>query len=450
MWTRRDVAGMLIGMAAPVARGVGADGTDARRPGRTHELAALQRFAEQTHPRGREAAADADWRARWDAAADAAHDGEYVVRVRRALAWFRDGHTTVLPFEFTGGVPAPLAGGAFGVELPLRIRAFHDGAYVVAASPAATSLLGGAVESIGGRGVADLMRAVADTWPGNAAWAHRWAGSVLESPAQLSALGVKFAADGTVEIVAQRDGVAVRQRVARSAPGAPLQASPRVPAAYETWRPGASNFVHVLGDGCAYVAIDEMDDVEGKTFEAFTREVFAVLDAPGTRRLVLDLRRNGGGNNYFGEALRKRIGRAPLDRPGGLYVLIGPRTFSAAQNLATRLERETFARFVGEPTGGAPNHYGDARPFVGAATGITAIVSSLPWFDSYPQDARPWIAPDVPVPETFADWRDGRDRALDYARADTTSAPADELDRERIFFFRRASQAREWRPFWRA
>ncbi|MBK6490948.1 MAG: hypothetical protein IPF97_04295 [Sphingomonadales bacterium] len=51
-------------------------------------------------------------------------------------------------------------------------------------------------------------------------------------------------------------------------------------------------------------------------------------------------------------------------RWGGLYLLIGPQTFSAAQNLANRLERETLAIFVGTPTGGAPNHYGDATLFV--------------------------------------------------------------------------------------
>ena len=35
--------------------------------GRRGEVETLRRFAEATHPRGREAAADADWRARWDA-----------------------------------------------------------------------------------------------------------------------------------------------------------------------------------------------------------------------------------------------------------------------------------------------------------------------------------------------------------------------------------------------
>jgi hypothetical protein len=50
---------------------------------------------------------------------------------------------------------------------------------------------------------------------------------------------------------------------------------------------------------------------------------------------------------------------------------------------------------------------------------------------------------------TFADWRAGRDAALDLALSHETNAPADELTRERVFFFGRPSQEAEWRPFWR-
>jgi hypothetical protein len=122
------------------------------------------------------------------------------------------------------------------------------------------------------------------------------------------------------------------------------------------------------------------------------------MDDPAPQRVVIDLRRNGGGNNFLLEALRKRIERSRFNRPGSLYVMISPRTFSAAQNAANRLERETFALFVGEPSGRAQNHFGDAQTTVGAATGITTHISTLPWFDSYPPDKRVWIMPDLPSP----------------------------------------------------
>ena len=161
---------------------------------------------------------------------------------------------------------------------------------------------------------------------------------------------------------------------------------------------------------------------------------------------MIDLRRNGGGNNFLGEGLRKFFERSRFNRPGGLYVLIGPQTFSAAQNLANRLERETYAVFVGEPTGGEPNHYGDAA--IHRGDGYVAAVSTIPWFDSYPMDKRRWIMPDLLVPAVFEDWRAGRDPALDAALAHRTEAKANDLSEGRTFVYGRASQKAEWKPFW--
>ncbi|MEQ1819735.1 MAG: hypothetical protein ABL871_14115 [Terricaulis sp.] len=125
------------------------------------------------------------------------------------------------------------------------------------------------------------------------------------------------------------------------------------------------------------------------------------------------------------------------------------RTFSAAQNATNRLERETFALFVGEPSGGAPNHYGDGQVNAGATTGLTSLISTLPWFDSYPQDGRVWVMLDLPSPQLFADWRDGSDPALQIALTHVSNAPADEWNADNTFYFMRPSQGADWRPFWR-
>jgi hypothetical protein len=222
----------------------------------------------------------------------------------------------------------------------------------------------------------------------------------------------------------------------------------RTPTPRENWarEAGAGNYVRVEGRAI-YISCDAMDDLDA--FVAFTRACFAALDTEGADRVILDLRRNGGGNNYLPEPLRKRLLRSRFNHPGGLYVMTSPMTFSAAQNPTSRLERDSFAIFVGEPTGGAPNHYGDARQLRGEATGIVSMVSTIPWFDSYPQDQRSWIMPDLPSPAMFADFVAGVDPALNLAMAHTTDAQADEIDEARVFYFARESQNAEWRPFWR-
>lgn len=449
--TRRDLAGLTaLGIVATSAIEAQAQVT-----GRRAEVAALRLRAETLHPRGRDAAANAEWRARWDglaADADQLGDGAYFIRTREALGWFKDGHTTILPFEFTGGVPAPMAHGPFALSLPVGVRVFHDGAYVTSAKNEGAPLLGARLTRIGSMDVNALMRAWATNWPGNDAWAHRWAGTMF-SPAFLEAFGAVRDAGAPIRV----EGMLGHRRVhttlrPRTDGGADLQPLRRTKAQVELWSDAAGqaasgNFVERVGEAI-YVSCDDLG-VGIQPFGVFTHSCFEAMEDASARRLIIDLRRNGGGNNFLFEALRKRVERSRFNYPGALYVMISPLTFSAAQNTANRLERETFALFVGEPSGGAPNHYGDGQVSVGASTGLTSLISTLPWFDSYPQDERVWIMPDLPSPHLFADWRDGRDPALQIALTHTSDAPANEWDEANTFYFRRPSQAAEWRPFWR-
>lgn len=448
--TRRDLAGLAaLATAAAVA-----SPARAQSVGRRAEVEALRLKAETTHPRAREAAADADWRERWHrlaADADALSDGAYFHRTRQALGWFKDGHTTVLPFEFVGGVPAAMASGPFGLSLPIGVRVFHDGAYVVSARDEGAALLGAKLARVGAMDVTPLVKAWATDWPGNDAWAHRWAGSLFE-PAFLQALGAAGDPAAALTVEGMQGQKAVRATLRPKRGGGALQPLQRTKTQAELWSEEAGsaaggNFVRQAGEAL-YISCDDLSP-GAEAFGKFTRACFEAMEQTQAKRLVVDLRRNGGGNNFNFEALRRRIARSRFNRPGGLYVMTSTRTFSAAQNAATRLERETFALFVGEPTGGAPNHYGDAGPHQGAASGLTAIVSTLPWFDSYPMDKRDWIMPDLPSPQLFADWRDGRDPALDIAMTHAGDAPADDWSPARMFFYARPSQKTEWRPFWR-
>jgi C-terminal processing protease CtpA/Prc len=137
------------------------------------------------------------------------------------------------------------------------------------------------------------------------------------------------------------------------------------------------------------------------------------VDSLGSRRLILDLRGNGGGNSYLNQPLVHALIRHPsLDRPRGLFVIVDRGTFSAAVSLSADLERETHAVFVGEPTGGAPNSPGDPTSVRLPASGLVARVSTVFWQGSDPRDPRAFIAPDVPAMPTWADWLAYRDPAL--------------------------------------
>jgi hypothetical protein len=439
MITRRDFSLLLSGSLAAPAALAAAPVPALRRA----EARRLQRYAETTHPRGWEAAKDPAWRSGWDRLAAEADDlptEAWVMGLMARLAWFRDGHTTIYPFMVKLRV--------FDLNLPITVSPFFDGLYATAAKAEGAALLGGRIVRIDGVAVEQVLRAFAAAWPANnAAGAYHHAGLALK-PAVLrgARLAGLAAASAPVTMEAEVDGSVVKVVLTpRPDGGDGLMALSRKRWPVESWRPGdQANFVRADGK-VLVIAFDRLSDKRDSIL-AFVRDAFAAMEAPGIERVVLDLRRNEGGSNFMGEGLRRHLERSRFNRPGGLYVLTGGKTFSAAQNLTTRLERETWAVFVGEPSGGAPNHYGDAMPF--QADGFPAYVSTLPWFDSDPLDKRIWTMPDVLVPLRFADWAAGRDAAMEAALAHIDNRTLDDLSEARTMYFDRPSQKTEWKPFW--
>ena len=103
-------------------------------------------------------------------------------------------------------------------------------------------------------------------------------------------------------------------------------------------------------------------------------------------------------------------------------MIIGRGTFSGAQTLVTRLEATTSAILVGEPTGGSPNHFGDAVTLQLPRSGLTLTVSSVYHGDAAPGDVRRRsIAPHIPTPLSSADYFSGRDPAVAAILSDERS-----------------------------
>ena len=106
---------------------------------------------------------------------------------------------------------------------------------------------------------------------------------------------------------------------------------------------------------------------------------------PKVRRVVLDLRQNGGGDNTSYGALLAALRSRTVNRPGKLVVLTSRVTFSAAGNFAADIDHSTRARFVGEPTGGSPNNYGDAQEIQLPTLGVS-VFTPTQWVEAVPGD----------------------------------------------------------------
>jgi hypothetical protein len=138
---------------------------------------------------------------------------------------------------------------------------------------------------------------------------------------------------------------------------------------------------------------------------------------------VIDIRWNDGGNTFLEMPFLHRLIGSRLDRRGSLFVIIGRRTFSAAQNFATLIDRHTEAIFVGEPTGSSPTFVGETVEFELPYSHVQANVSDLLWQSSWPMDYRTWLPPTLYTPPTFATYRMNRDPAMEAILACTEHLP---------------------------
>ncbi|MDJ0749547.1 MAG: S41 family peptidase [Woeseiaceae bacterium] len=414
---------------------------------RADEVAEIEKNIYATHPEGRRLAEEEMLRAAAQDLAEIADQlslAEYFMRLHQLFAIVGDGHTAVLSI---GHESEP-----FQLRNPIRVQLFADGMYVTEARDEALPLLGGRVTSINDVPINEILEAYLSQAQGdNPAFAMRWSPFLFAFPGWLNGLGVvEGPYESPIKVAVFREPqtqVAVHLQP-RTGANTGRTSVERVRMQVEVMADaaGTQNYVEVMGQGrILYIAIDRMMDLDLLSFDAFSEIVFEAMRDPDLDRLVIDLRRNGGGNNMLPERLRRSLIKSRFNRKGGIVVLIGPRTFSAAMNFATRMERDSYALFVGEPTGGRPNHFGDAKIFTGSATGIQYIVSSLRWQDSAPFDKRIWILPDVPAAQTYADFIAGRDPGLEIALKIQPEEIPDDLAEAAPW--NRNSQTAGWRFF---
>jgi len=384
-------------------------------------------------------------RAAWDSAAADLDRRLPTLRYDQAVAGFSrligmlgEGHSRLDQVQLTNHAHptlAPLPGPGFDTSYPIDFDVFADGLWIKGATAPHTDLLGAHVIQIDGRPVADAVAALAPFIPADNEMWRLWVLPIfLRSPGYLSAAGL---ADnpaaplrltftdargirGEASIAAERADSSARWLVADIGARAPLPLTRSLP--------GPQSFAD-LGDSLRtiFVRIREIANGPGETFAQFVARTFAHADSIGCRRMILDLRGNGGGNNYLNQPLVHAIIRRPqLDRTGGLFVIVDRGTFSAAVSLSADLERETHAIFVGEPTGGAPNSPGDPAHVTLPASGLIVRISTVLWDGSDPRDPREFIVPDLPAMPSFADWIAHCDPALEAI--DAWRAPASETD----------------------
>jgi hypothetical protein len=345
--------------------------------------------------------------ARLSSAVPKASNDALAVGVMRLMTRLGDGHTSAsAPFQLRSQR-----------GLPIQVLAFDDGWFVTAVTAGDESLLWARVDSVDGRAIASVARGLESVCSrDNSEYVLSAAPRLIRYPQILKELGLARQPDGMVLSVTDRKGQVRRVRLEtrqgphtwiREPEGAKLASWMRERFEYH-WlevRP-EQRLLFVAYNGCA--------DEDSQTVEQFAARVREAADRPDVDRMVIDLRWNGGGNNFLNQPLLEAIIQARrLNRPSRLFAIAGRHTFSAAMCLAAELDRYTHARFVGEPTGSSPNFIGETNFVTLPYSGVLVSISNLYWQNTRPVDERIWIAPRIPVPFRFADAIAGRDAAVE-------------------------------------
>jgi hypothetical protein len=359
---------------------------------------------------------------------DSVTRGELWVALAPIVAGFGDGHTN-LQAPTNEAVNAAVRG---DLVLPLVFAMDEVGRLIVARSETPDSVVtpGAVVLSVNGHPADSLLGAFSAQMSG-----ERLAYRHLQVAAGFSGLLWLNGIRGPYVVrVRATDGVVREERIT-TRPRVPIRLRPAAPP-----RPPGTGFAYQRqADHVGYMDFYSMGGDLGQFRSELTR-VFAQIAADSVRTLVIDLRRNGGGDSRMGDALIEHFsdrpyrqdsrkdwrmsdeyrayiksmlpgamrwmpveylsgdGRRMFRGPAGGVVtfatdvhtperaepffsgpvcfLIGPGTFSSAVDLASAVKDFHLATLIGEESGGIPNTFGEAYFFELPNTRMIASVSS--------------------------------------------------------------------------
>jgi len=362
-----------------------------------------------------------------------------IVELARIVARVGDGHTNI----------APTRDAKIGFHsLPIKLYYFADGLIIRSATKDHADLVGASVVQIGNAPTAKAFDVVKQLiGRDNEMDLKFFAPFLMSMPEVLHAVGL-IDDPNEAAFVVEKNG---QQRSVKLKPVGPVQLLP--PDTDLSWLP-QTDWVdardtakqptplwltdpqnkfwlrYLVDQQTLYVQLNQIGNKDDESMESFAKRLLETIDANPVARLVVDLRLNRGGNGDFNRPILRALIKAnKVDQKGKLFVIIGRSTWSAAQFLVNNLEDYTEAIFVGEPTGGKRNSYGDSRRITLPNSGVTVRVSTL-WWQEDERDKRQWKAPDLATELTFKDYENNVDPALAVVLQYTTRKSLNELLKE--------------------
>ncbi len=322
---------------------------------------------------------------------------------------------------------------------PLRFKVFEDGLYIIAGNEHYRDIIGSRIVSIGGIPSDEALGRLADAAIGeNAPRRLVFAESFLYVPESYAAVGLA-SKDGTVWLEIETSA-GDRRRIELD----------------HTWDrrwdefgwetlnpflPGELLTVHDVFGTQPPFYLQNIDDNYWFTFLDGERYMYLQVNLPFPKEdgespmdyhlrwiqalresdvevLIIDLRNNPGGSINLTEPISGLLAQQYFVHPTlrGVAVLISTDTVSAGSVLAARLESAIRPVFIGTPTGSAPNLVLAPKEEILPHSRFQVSVSRERYIATRESDTRRAVYPDLYWDNTFDDYANGRDKALELAR----------------------------------
>ena len=166
-----------------------------------------------------------------------------------------------------------------------------------------------------------------------------------------------------------------------------------------------------LNDETYYIQYNVCAEDDSLKMSDFKKIIASDIKDNNFKKVIIDLRYNGGGNSRIIEPLYDELSKLKADLKFQVYILIGNRTFSSALLNAYDGSKQLGATLVGEPTGGNLNHYGEVKTFNLPYSGFT-ITYCTKYFENvkgYDKDA---LYPDIKSSIKLDDYINGVDTVV--------------------------------------
>lgn len=250
-------------------------------------------------------------------------------------------------------------------QYPIAFQYLTDGWYVFAVDQAFTPVLQGKLIKIGDTSTADACKKLSTLIASeNESQTENQLKRMLQLSDPLHFLGIVDDPQKARFTVQTRDGKETTITLA------PISRSPalwKFGIKPETWpqhlKDRRPQHGYAWLENHLYVWYDRCTEFPLYPIRKWTDDILSQIDEKKPSKVIVDLRRNGGGNSVLLEPLINKLAKHPINGKDTLYVLIGPATFSSALMNAQQFATRTKATLAGQPTGGSPNHFGEVKTF---------------------------------------------------------------------------------------